>query len=256
MALLPLVLIHGYPFDHTMWFGVIAALGSGVRTIAPDLPGFGRNVPPPATDPSLERMAEAILAQLKNDGIERAVFAGMSMGGYIALALAEMASDKVAGLALVNSQTFADTDEARTGRRERIKKVRAEGAASAARALIPQLFAAKHTDNPDFQRFALEGAEKAGVDGITWALEAMARRPDRSKILADAKYPVLVVHSAEDRLIPIEKARQMAGLNEKTHFVVAKNAGHAAAMEAPDDVASALRKFLEICSKEAAGVKD
>jgi pimeloyl-ACP methyl ester carboxylesterase len=232
-----------------MWYGVIAALGSGVRAIAPDLPGFGRSGPP-AGEPSIDVMADAVLAHLKNEGVERAVFAGMSMGGYVALAIAQKAKEKVAGLALVNSQTFADTDEARAGRRERIKKVRAEGAISAAHAILPQLFAPKRADDPDFKRFPIEGAEKAGIEGITWALEAMARRPDRSAIIADAKFPVLILHSVEDRLIPVEKARQIAALNPKTHFVLVKGAGHGAAIEAPDETASALRKFLEICSRE------
>lgn len=236
-----------------MWYGVIAALGGGVRTIAPDLPGFGRSGPP-VGEPSIDAMAEAILANLKNEGVERAVFAGMSMGGYVALALAEIAKEKVAGLALVNSQTFADTDEARAGRRQRIKKVRAEGAVAAAHAVIPQLFSPKRTDNPDFQRFPIEGAEKAGIEGIAWALEAMARRPDRSAIVSEAKFPVLVVHGADDRLIPVEKARQIAALNPKTHFVLVKGSGHGAAVETPDEVASALRKFLEICSREKEAV--
>src|ERR1051325_4231805 len=124
--LLPLVLIHGYPLDHTMWFGVIAALGGGVRTIAPDLRGFGKSGAPHG-EPSLDALAEDIIHLLERDEIPRAVIAGMSMGGYVALALAEMARERVAGLALVNSQTYADTDEARNGRREMIKKVRVEG---------------------------------------------------------------------------------------------------------------------------------
>lgn len=248
--LLPLVLIHGYPLDHTMWFGVIAALGGGVRTIAPDLRGFGRG-PRPEGEPSLDVMADDIIALLERDGISRAVFAGMSMGGYVALAIAERAREKVAGLALVNSQCYADTEEAKQGRREMIQKVRAEGWIAAANATIPKMFAASRTDNPDFQRFPLNGAEGAGEEGICWALEAMARRLDRSSILSEASFPTLIVHSNEDRFIPLEKARKMAELNGQTHFVTIKGAGHGAAMETPDEVANCLRRFLEICSKRS-----
>jgi pimeloyl-ACP methyl ester carboxylesterase len=252
MATLPLVLIHGYPLDHTMWYGVIASLGGGVRTIAPDLRGFGRAAPAEG-EPSIEAMADDVLELLKGEKIERAVIAGMSMGGYVALAMAEMDPRRIGGLALVNSQVYADTDEARAGRREMIKKVRAEGPGAAAQAAIPKLFAAARTNNPDFQRFAIEGSDKAGVGGLTWALEAMARRPDRSKILSEADFPVLILHSSEDRFIPPEKAQQMAELNRDAHLVVIKGAGHCAAIETPDEVASALRKFLEICSQEKTG---
>lgn len=252
--LLPLVLIHGYPLDHTMWFGVIAALGGGVRTIAPDLRGFGK-AGPPYGEPSLDAMAEDVVHLLERNNIPRAVIAGMSMGGYVALAVAEIAREKVAGVALVNSQTYADTDEARDGRREMIKKVQASGAGVAAQAVIPKMFSPSRVSNPDFQKFAINGAEAAGVEGITWALEAMARRPDRSKLVAEAQFPVLILHSLEDKFIPMEKARQMMELNPRAHLATVKNAGHGAAMEAPDEVATYLRRFLEICSepiKEAA----
>jgi 3-oxoadipate enol-lactonase len=248
--LLPLVLIHGYPLDHSMWFGVIAALGGGVRVLAPDLRGFGKSGPPEG-EPSISAMAEDIVELLDREGIGRAVIGGMSMGGYVALAVAEMASEKVAGLALVNSQSFADSDEARDARREMIKKVRAEGPLAAAHAAIPKMFTPARANNPDFQRFVLHGAEAAGVEGICWALEAMAQRPDRSRIISEAAFPVLILHSNEDRFIPLEKARTMSELNPKTHFVSIKGAGHAAAMENPDEVAGLLRRFLEICSEPA-----
>jgi pimeloyl-ACP methyl ester carboxylesterase len=222
-------------------------LGSGIRTIAPDLRGFGKTMPAEG-EPSLEAMADDVLDQLKKEGIERAVVAGMSMGGYVALAIADRDASRIAGLALVNSQVYADTDETRAGRREMIKKIRAEGPGAAAQAAIPKLFAPARASDPDFQRFAIEGAEKAGVGGLTWALEAMARRPDRSKVIEEANFPLLILHSTEDRFIPVEKATEMAALNREAHMVIIKGAGHCAAIETPDEVASTLRKFLEICS--------
>ena len=245
--LLPLVLIHGYPLDHTMWFGVIAALGGGVRTIAPDLRGFGKSGPPEG-EPSIDALARDIVKMLDRDNIPRAVIAGMSMGGYVALSVAEMAREKMAGLALVNSQCFADTEEARKGRREMIQKVRQGGATVAAQAAIPKMFAPSRTNNPDYQRFIIQGADAAGVEGISWALEAMARRTDRCHVLSDAAFPTLILHSAEDQFIPLEKARKMSELNPQSHFVTIKGAGHAAAIETPDEVAVPLRKFLELCS--------
>jgi pimeloyl-ACP methyl ester carboxylesterase len=245
--MLPLVLLHGYPLDHTMWFGVIAALGSGIRSIAPDLRGFGKTGEPHG-DPSIDAMAEDVLELLRRDEIDRYVLAGMSMGGYVALAMAELAPDSIAGLAMINSQCYADSDDTKKSRREMIKKVRAEGPRAAAAASIPKMFAANHTDNPDYQAFVSEGAEKAGMAGICWALEAMARRPERCATMAESKTPTMIVHSAEDKFIPIDRAREMAKLRPDIHFVTVPNAGHAAVIESPDQVAAALRRFVELCS--------
>jgi pimeloyl-ACP methyl ester carboxylesterase len=198
-------------------------------------------------------MASDIIEQLNRDGIQRAVVAGMSMGGYVALSMVEQAREKIAGLALVSSQTYADTDEGRAGRREMIQKVQAQGPGVAAAAIIPKMFTPARAQNPDFQRFATAGAEASGVEGICWALEAMARRPDRSRLVEEGVLPTLVLHGLEDQLIPLEKARRIAELNPATHFVTVKNAGHGAAMETPDEVATALRKFVELCSKPAEG---
>lgn len=246
--LLPVVFIHGYPLDHTMWFGVIAALGAGVRSYTPDLPGFGKTAPL-GGEPSIEALAHSVLDLLKRENVERAVIAGMSMGGYIALAMAEMAPQKFAGLALISSQPFADSDETRAQRREMIKKVRSEGAYAAAKAIIPKFFAPSRADDPTYQRFPLEGAEAAGIEGVSYALEAMARRADRSSLIANAPFPTLILHGAEDKIVPLEKAREVAALNPNAFFVPVKNSGHGAVIESPDEAAAALRRFLEICSK-------
>src|SRR4051812_4216194 len=102
MPLPPLILIHGYPFDHTMWKSVIAALGNITKVIAPDLPGFGDN-PAEVTEPSLEVMADDIADLFEFHHITHAVVAGMSMGGYVALAFAERHKERLAGLGLIST---------------------------------------------------------------------------------------------------------------------------------------------------------
>src|SRR6187401_3163386 len=111
MADIPVVLIHGYPFDHTMWFSTIAALGNKARVIAPDLPGFGRNPVLRNKSPSLEYLADFISGELVRAGYEKAVVAGMSMGGYVALAFAEKYPGKLCGFGLISSQTADDSAE-------------------------------------------------------------------------------------------------------------------------------------------------
>jgi pimeloyl-ACP methyl ester carboxylesterase len=242
----PLVLIHGYPFDHTMWYGVIAALGSGVRVYAPDLRGFGGNEGAVwNSKPSLEVMADDIAALLDSSRCEKAVIAGMSMGGYVALAFAERHRAKVAALGLVSSQAAADSDESRTARKTMIAKVKAGGPRVAAEALLPKLFAESNARNVVCQEFAIAGAAQAGVSGICGALEAMAARPDRTEVLKSLEVPILIVHGLEDKLIPVEAARNLAQGLGPNSFAPIRGAGHATPIEAPDAVAQALLRLVK-----------
>jgi pimeloyl-ACP methyl ester carboxylesterase len=228
---LPLILLHGYPFDGSMWKLMRKHLAWDGEVIAPNL--WPTGIP----EPSLELVA-ADLAPLVPGP---AVIAGFSMGGYVALAFSERHPHLVAALALINSQSAADSDEARQGRRTMIEKVKKEGIRPATEAALPKLFA---TQDPELVRYPLKGAERAGADGITWALEAMARRPDRTHVLQRLGKPTLIVHSTEDKFIPVTRARDLADAL-KAKYVEIPAAGHCTPLEAPEKVAAALSEFAD-----------
>ena len=232
-----LVLLHGYPFDHTMWDRVIWGLGSTRKVLALDLRGFGS--PPGPAEPSLDLMADDVGGKISGT----AYVAGFSMGGYVALALAERHPDKIAGLALINSQAAADTDEVRSARRSMIEKVLKEGIKAATDAALPKLFSKQ---DPAWTAYPLKGAERAGVAGITWALEAMARRPDRTFVLSRlaGSKPILIVHSTNDKFIPVERARALAN-SVSARYVEIEGAGHGTPLETPERVAEALAPWFD-----------
>lgn len=230
-----LVLLHGYPFDHTMWEGVIRGLGRERNVIAPDLRGFGS--PPGSAEPSLDSMADDVAGKFNGT----AFVAGFSMGGYVALALAERHPHKIAGLALINSQAAADTEEVRNARRSMIDKVLKDGIKAATDAALPKLFSKQ---DPTWTAYPLKGAERAGVGGITWALEAMARRPDRTAVLERFGKPILIVHSTGDKFIPVERARTLAD-SVGARYVEIEGAGHGTPIEVPERVADALASMLD-----------
>jgi pimeloyl-ACP methyl ester carboxylesterase len=238
-----LLLVHGYPFDHTLWAWVQPLLNSQIRVIAPDLRGFNGQ-PTGNEEPALETMADDLAAILKNSGAERAVIAGMSMGGYVALAFAERHAAALAGLALVSSQPAADTDEARDGRRAMIEKVRANGPDPAAQAVMAKVFAPQNSVRPELKMFPENSARRAGVSGICWALEAMARRPDRTTVLQSLEVPVAVIHGVRDAFIPIARARAFAQITRQAEFVEVEGAGHATPLEAPQRVAEGLNQLV------------
>ena len=103
MKEIPLLLIHGYPFDHTMWFSTIASLGSKAKVIAPDLPGFGKEPALRGTKPSMEAYADFLVRQLGDYHYEKVAVAGMSMGGYVALAFAEKHPSRIACLGPISA---------------------------------------------------------------------------------------------------------------------------------------------------------
>jgi pimeloyl-ACP methyl ester carboxylesterase len=243
-----LLLLHGYPFDHTLWQPVIQALSASSKIIAPDLRGFGGTTVS-AEEPSLDWMARDVIERLDRDHLTSVVVAGFSMGGYVALALAERYPDRVAGFGLINSQTLADSEETRAARRSMIEKVRREGPSAAVDAALPKMFNSSNAQRPELVKVVRRGAEQAGVAGITWALEAMARRPDRTPVLEKLQVPILTFHTAEDKFIPLERVREVAGRLPPTRHIRVElpGLGHCSPLEAPESVAWALKELLTRC---------
>jgi pimeloyl-ACP methyl ester carboxylesterase len=122
-----------------------------------------------------------------------------------------------------------------------IEKVRKEGTRAATEAAIPKLFT---TPREDLARYALKGAERAGVAGITWALEAMARRPDRTQALRQLGKPILILHSTEDKFLPAARARDLA-TTLKAKYAEIEGAGHCTPLETPEKVAAAIKDFAD-----------
>ena len=242
----PLILIHGYPFDHTLWKEVVSALPRDLAVITPDLPGFGDD-PVATAEPSLDVMADALFTLLNLRQLERAVLVGMSMGGYVALSFAERHRERMAGLALLSTQAAADTPEARRSRREMITTLAKRGAGAATEAMAAKLFSPHHPPEQlkVWRSLADTSAEKAGVAGLSWALEAMAQRPERLELLKTITLPVSVVHGMDDQLLSVERAKEMAALLPNSSLTLIPGCGHCTPLEAPDRVAQELVKLAE-----------
>lgn len=245
----PLVLIHAFPLDATMWEPVTALLD--VPTFCVDLPGFGDS---PATRelsrehgqrvaPSIDNAAAEVLELLNAEGVERAVAAGVSMGGYVVMALAERAPDRLAGIGLLNTKATADAPEARVNRL-RIAELAAGpvGARAVAPMLDSLVGATTQREKPELVDDLRERLAAAPPAGIVVAQHAMADRPDRLAVLAEAGRrgtPALVLHGAEDVLMTEDAHRQMAEAL-RTDVVVLPGVGHLSPLEAPEAVAGAL----------------
>lgn len=239
---LPLVLLHAFPLDSRMWADVAPLLDGPV--LAVDLPGLGAAQGVALPEPSLEAAADAVAAVLAEAGHARAVVAGLSMGGYVALALVERHPGLVAGLGLLDTKATADTDAARANRLRVAGLVEESGTVDEVLPMATALLGAAARERPELvaRLEALIGAQPPA--GVAWSQRAMAARPDRTAVLAGYRGPALVLVGDEDQPTPVAEARGMADALG-VEAVVVPGAGHLTAVESPSAVASALADLLE-----------
>jgi 3-oxoadipate enol-lactonase len=234
----PLVLIHGYPLDHTIWDPVVPLLEKHFDLILPDLRGFGQSgiVQAPYM---LADMAVDIAALLDFLKIKKAAIAGHSMGGYVALAFARAYSKRLLGLGLVASQALADTPEKKTGRIQEAEYILAHGVGEVAEGMSLKL-----TDDPVLQTRLKELMLRQRPEGMAGALRAMADRLDSTGILSAFDFSVVLVHGLADQLILVERARSIRAALKHGYLVEIEGAGHMPMMEAPQVTADALKTLL------------
>lgn len=231
----PLVLIHGYPLDHSIWDRTAAFLENDFDLILPDLRGFGKSTT--VTDLyGMNEIADDLAQFLDHLGIQQVALAGHSMGGYVVLAFAQKYPNRVNGLGLVSSQTVADTLERKEGRYKTAAEVEEKGVGIVADAMTDKLSPSQSVR--DFIRPLIKEQSKNGVAG---ALRAMAEREDLTGVIPTFKFPVVLIHGDADELIPVDRAREVKTAFPQLHFKELPGAGHMPMMEMPEKTAEALR---------------
>jgi 3-oxoadipate enol-lactonase len=234
----PMLLVHGFPLDHTIWQPVVPLLSPHARLILPDLRGHGRS-PAPDGVYDMRVIADDLLSLLDSLEIERVTLVGHSMGGYAALAFARAYPNRLAGLGFVASHAAADNLEQRANRLKLARKVARVGVNFLAKDM-----AAKLTCKPDLVEPLRELMSKTPKEGVIGALKGMAERPDSTEYLHSIVVPTVVVAGAKDPIIPLERAQMMVQLLGRAWLVEIPAAAHMPMMESPEAVADALRELI------------
>jgi 3-oxoadipate enol-lactonase len=241
----PIVFLHGFPLDSTMWAPQTSALADAFRCITIDMRGFGESsATPPLT---IDRYADDVVAVLDLLGVATATIVGLSMGGYIAFALWRRAPHRVSALVLADTRADVDTAETRQRRHELIALARSDGAGAVVeRQLVGLLGKSTRERRPDVEETVRTIARSATADGIVGALEAMLGRPDSTPTLSTINVPTLIVVGDEDVITPPKEARSMHAAIEGSRLEVLAQAGHLSNLERPAAFNAVVREFLLI----------
>ncbi|HMB94539.1 MAG TPA: alpha/beta fold hydrolase [Tepidisphaeraceae bacterium] len=241
---LPIILVHCFPLDSRMWQAQIDALSDHYRIIAPDLRGFGQSISSESF--TINSLADDLHALLSNIGALPCLLAGLSMGGYVALAYAKKFPADLRGLALIDTRADADTPEARENRNKMIELAKSAGSKAIADAMFPKLLCASTIQNhPPIAQNARLIMQSQSPLTLQHALAAMRDREDQTGNLPSIVVPTLILVGEQDAITPPPMAQAMQKLLPDSKLVPIPDAGHLSPMEQPDAVNRALQQFAE-----------
>ena len=241
----PLIFIHAFPLSSAMWEPQIREFSKSHRVIALDLRGHGDS------DASLwhftlEDYIEDIRELMKYLGVMQATFIGLSMGGYILLALYRKYPEMVNKMVLADTRAQADSDEARGGRFAMAQLAYKKGSGAIADVMLSKLLGQTSLDTRKYLSEHLRSIiQKNPPSGIIVDLMAMAQRPDSTALLSTISCPTLVMVGEEDVATPPTESHYIKDRVRGAELVILPQAGHASNLEQPGAFNQAVRSFLE-----------
>lgn len=240
-----ILLVHGFPLDHSMWVEQIAEFSRDYRVIAPDLRGFG------GTDGalysvSMEQFADDLADLLDALKVEGSVtFCGLSMGGYIGWQFALRHPKRLARLIQCDTRAAADTPDVAANRLKMADIALRDGPEPVAWAMMPKLFAAPTVERrPDLVESVRRVVLASSPVAIAAGYRGMATRPDVTALLRTFRIPTLLVVGEHDAITPATEMKTVAEAIPNAKFAMIREAGHMAPLEKPIEVNAAIRQFL------------
>jgi len=241
-----MVLLHGFMESKTIWDDFIEILQNDFTVISIDLPGHGRSELVDEIH-SMHLMAETVKTVLEAEKIEKAVIAGHSMGGYVALQFAVDNEEMVKGLVLFHSNANADTDEAKENRRRTINIVQ-QNKSGFIKQFIPELFDQKHVEKYTSEIQKLQDiASTMTPESIIAAVSGMRDRPNQLQYLLLANIPILFIIGKQDSRMPYTQLMAQAVIPSHSEILLLEDVGHMGFIEAPAKTLQAMKYFAIRC---------
>jgi 3-oxoadipate enol-lactonase len=235
----PLLLLHGFGMNRTIWMDMVNQNLADQLTILPDLRGHGESDVPEGVY-TMSLMADDISRLLDYLGFDQIIICGHSMGGYVALAFAEKYPEKILGLGLITTRSIADSEETKANRYALAAKVEKQGTIIMAKSLAPKLTSDPRIIEQTYQ--ILMGTAPLGVIGASLG---MAERPNRTGVLDQLLQPALVVAGEQDQIIPVEEAQEMVKHLKHGDFLSIPGTGHLPMIETPEMLSKGLFDLLQ-----------
>jgi len=241
-----IVLIHGHPFDHTMWQPQIEAFSGKYRVIVPDLRGYGKSSLPVTGKTTFADYATDIILLLDVLGVSTFHVAGLSMGGQLAMECFRQAPSRIKSLILADTFAGLDTPEAKKARNDGADRMEREGMGGYANESIHKMIKAEHvTTMPDVAAHVMRMMTSTNPKAAATAMRARSARIDYLReVLPQITVPVLVVVGRQDEFTPVAKAEEMHAAIPNSKLVVIEDAGHMPNLERPEEFNGIVMKFL------------
>jgi pimeloyl-ACP methyl ester carboxylesterase len=241
----PLLFIHGYPLSRKIWYPQIKGLFEIATVITPDLRGHGESTPFEGPY-SMDVLADDCKYLLETINIKKPfIICGLSMGGYVSMAFYRRYPDLVAGMILTSTRLGPDTNEGKANRDIAIQNAILKGPSFIADSMLNKMVSPKTLiSNPELVKTVREIMAGTSTKGIIGALEGMKERSDSTPLFSHIDIPVLIIHGADDQLIPFREAEGMNKTIKHSQLLVLKDAGHLPNLEQPEQYNQAVREFI------------
>lgn len=242
------LLIHGFSENGLIWEQQLDFLCEQFYVLAPDLPGTGQT--PLTASLSIESMAEYVHEFLLENGIEKAVVIGHSMGGYVALALAEKYPALVQGLGLFHSTATPDSEEKKEARRKSITMIEKYGSDAFVKQTMPNMFSPVYRkEHPERIEAYIRLCSQCPQPSLIAYYEAMMQRPDRTAVLSSLKVPALFVIGKDDTAVPLQNILPQVSLPAVSDIRIFEDTGHMGMWEVPEASRLLLQQFILFCQQ-------
>lgn len=253
----PVVLLHGFGEDSSIWDQQVAYLQEKSALLIPDLPGTGSSVWKSVNGEwsmvndvydsqlTIDKLADAVHAMLENENIDRCFMLGHSMGGYITLAYAEKYPEQLLGFGLIHSTAFADSDEKKNNRLRGIEMMHTYGGSTFLRTTIPNLFGNSFKKNhTEIIEWLIKKSASIPTASLQAYYYAMMQRPDRTAILRGNPLPVLFVLGTEDVAAPLNDVLQQTHLPLNSYIHILEGIGHMGMLESTERINQYIDAFI------------